>query len=107
MTKTASTSIENTLTSYCELVTRGKYATALKHINYKKYERYIEPLIENITGKKPETVCVMREPIDWLHSWYRYRKRDSASGSKRSTQNITFSEFCELYIQKKAMGEDN
>jgi len=102
MTKTASTSVENALTPHSELLTQGKYATALKHINYRKYSKYIEPLVKNTTGIKPETVCVMREPIDWLHSWYRYRKRDEISTSERSTKDLSFNEFCELYLERKA-----
>ena len=101
-TKTASTSIEHALTKHCELITRGKHATELKHINYRGYSRYIEPMIENIAGIRPETVCVMREPIDWLYSWYRYRKRDKVK-KERSTREMNFQEFCELYLEGKAM----
>jgi len=43
-------------------------------------------------------VCVMRDPIDWLHSWYRYRKRDALKGRENSTENIDFSEFVTKYI---------
>ena len=98
MPKSASTSVEQALTNYCELITRGKYATRLKHTNYRRYHRFIEPYIKTVSPQLPETVCLMREPIDWLHSWYRYRKRDILDGSPQSTKDITFEEFCQAYM---------
>ncbi len=97
MPKSASTSIEDALMPYCDLVTRGT-DPLLKHTNYRAYSKFIEPYLKNMTGKAPETVCVMREPIDWLYSWYRYRKRDALRGKENSTQNMDFSEFVSKYI---------
>ena len=34
----------------------------------------------------------MREPTDWLGSWYRYRQRDEADAGK-STRGMSFDEF--------------
>ena len=97
MPKTASTSIEKVLFPYCDLVTIGDQPS-LKHTTYRAYARFLEPYLFHYTGKKLETVCLMREPIDWLHSWYRYRKRAELIGSNKSTLNMSFDEFCIGYM---------
>lgn len=103
MPKTASTSIEEALNPYSELLTKSRgLGTALKHTNYRKYNRFIRPYLNSFTQEKIETVCVMREPVDWLFSWYRYRKREEVRGKRQSTYGMDFSDFAALYIQGKA-----
>ena len=53
--------------------------------------------------KSIETVCLMREPISWLHSWYRYRSRDIISDSEHKRHNnycghIPFHQWVEAYL---------
>lgn len=97
MPKCASTSIEKALNPYSNLSTHKK-DTSLKHTNYRNYNKFIKPYIKNANGKDLEAVCLMREPISWLHSWYRYRSRDAIKGSNKSTQNVSFNEYCEAYL---------
>jgi hypothetical protein len=40
-----------------------------------------------------ETFALIREPLDWLGSWYRYRSRDDLVGHENSTRDVSFSEF--------------
>lgn len=82
MPKCASTSTEAILRPYADIMTgrRPDY----KHMTFRKYERFLEPLIRSKLkngDEMPEVVCLFREPVDWLHSWYRYRQRDSLQGS--------------------------
>ncbi|MEL6960199.1 MAG: gamma-glutamyl kinase [Pseudomonadota bacterium] len=44
-----------------------------------------------------ETVCVIRHPVDWLGSWYRYRARPAKIGSSNYTGDISFEEFVSAY----------
>ena len=106
MPKCASTSIERALRPYCELVTQGGNVpgTRLKHTNLRNYKKFLEPFINTIASEPLETVCLMREPIDWLHSWYRYRKRDEIADTPRSTRGISFDQFCEAYMEGKVKG---
>ena len=46
-----------------------------------------------------ETVAVMREPVSWLGSWYRYRRRDSMHGHPKSTHEVSFDEFIDAYCR--------
>ncbi|WP_341477158.1 hypothetical protein [Shimia abyssi] len=46
-----------------------------------------------------ETLAVMREPISWLASWYRYRQRNFMQGHPNSTHNVSFDEFVNAYMR--------
>jgi hypothetical protein len=73
-TKTASTSIEHALMDYAEIHRGG--SPARKHIGlYQAYNIY------NFLFSQPDHTPdqyfkfgVMRDPLDWIGSWYRYRK---------------------------------
>jgi hypothetical protein len=54
-------------------------------------------MIERFIGDAPDVVAVMREPVDWLGSWYRYRRRDTLSGHPNSTANLSFDAFVSAY----------
>jgi hypothetical protein len=81
----------------------------LKHMPASVFEELIVPVIE--FGGYPrdsyETLSLFREPIDWLHSWWRYRSRSALAdpGSPRHgnyTGHVTFEEFTEAYIRRDA-----
>ena len=46
-----------------------------KHMTMRVFERYMMPYLREIGAGDTETFCVIREPTDWLGSWYRYRSR--------------------------------
>ena len=95
--KCASNSIHAALTPYSDIsISHPPY---FKHTNYRAYSEYIEPYIKVRAGiNSIETVCLVREPISWLYSWYRFRSRFQARGSMYSTAHLTFSEFIEGYM---------
>jgi hypothetical protein len=43
----------------------------------------------------------VREPISWLGSWYRYRRRPFVKGQKNSTHEVSFDEFVLGYLNDK------
>jgi hypothetical protein len=45
-----------------------------------------------------ETLAVIREPVSWLGSWYRYRQRPFLSGRPVSTEGLSFDQFVEAYL---------
>jgi len=47
------------------------------------------------------TVASIRDPIDWLSSWYRYRHRDAIAGQPNSTRGISFDDFVLEYLKGK------
>src|SRR6478735_6787005 len=73
----------------------------LKHMSYRGFMTFVAPLIEATTGldrSDYEVVSVMREPVDWLGSWYRYRTRDELKKpdnprSVNFTGHLSFDDF--------------
>ncbi|MFD0978607.1 gamma-glutamyl kinase [Tropicimonas aquimaris] len=70
-----------------------------KHMPLRWYQRSVLPLFSAEEGMQLETVAVIREPLDWLGSWYRYRRRESLSGRPNSTADLSFQEFVAAYLQ--------
>ncbi|QDL92480.1 sulfotransferase family protein [Paroceanicella profunda] len=91
MPKTGSTSVETVLRGQCEFRVGGQ--PKFKHMNFARYEKFFEQMLESYNISDVESVCLFREPIDWLMSWYRYRSRDELAGTGRGTQGMSFEEF--------------
>ena len=72
-----------------------------KHISAPQYRNRLSKFFEQ-RGRRPmELVAVMREPVDWLGSWYRYRGRAQLSGKPNSTENVSFDEVVSAWLQPK------
>lgn len=96
--KTGSTALETALESAASLAVARP--PELKHTPAYRFERFLRPYLQNSAGGAQFTVtALMREPIDWLGSWYRFRQRSDLDGSDRSTRDLSFSEFVEGYMQ--------
>lgn len=73
----------------------------MKHVSLSRYRSVLEGFFEQ-RGRAPhEVMAIMREPIDWLGSWYRYRSRDQLKGKPNSTQGIDFDRFIEAWLEDK------
>lgn len=95
--KTASTAVEVALESLASVaVQRPK---ELKHTPAGRYRRFLQPFLERASGGASFTVvALMREPIDWLGSWYRYRQRDDIADPAKSTAGMSFEAFVEGWL---------
>ena len=49
----------------------------------------------------PSSFAVMRNPIDQIASWYRYRQNVSEANSERSTEGRSFDEFVLAVIEEE------
>lgn len=47
----------------------------LKHAPVYRYNRFFRPMFEKMGAEEMDVMAVIREPISWLGSWYRYRQR--------------------------------
>jgi hypothetical protein len=89
--KTGSTALAAALAPLAGLVAR---TPALKHTPVRRYRRFLAPFLAAATGGGDFTVvALMREPVDWLGSWWRYRMRPELAGSGRSTAGLSFDAF--------------
>ncbi|WP_120502526.1 sulfotransferase family 2 domain-containing protein [Roseovarius sp. EL26] len=95
--KTGSTAYQAALAPLAALVVHDP--PELKHSPVFRYNRFFRPMLEKFVGEDFEILAVMREPIDWLGSWYRYRQRPDCAGLPSSTQGITFDTFVDAYTR--------
>lgn len=79
----------------------------LKHAPLYRYNRFFRPMFDKVGGTDMETLAVVREPISWLGSWYRYRRRPFMEGRPNATHNVSFDAFVEGYLQGKPPGFAN
>jgi hypothetical protein len=97
--KTGTTALEAALSPRASI--SASKPPELKHMSYRGFLKFVAPLIEAQAGldrSEYEVVAVMREPVDWIGSWYRYRTRDELKkpGNPRAvnfTGNMSFDDF--------------
>jgi len=79
---------------------------AIKHTTYAGFQRFLQPFLKSkgFPRESYEVVCVFREPIDWLASWWRYRSREKLANPTdpkhgNYTGEIPFEEFARAYME--------
>lgn len=93
--KTATQSLRATLGPFAKATPKD---TGAKHINAAIYARKWAAHIAADLGAAPQTFAVMREPLEHLNSWYRYRQRDALRGHENGTHDISFATFIEAVL---------
>jgi len=88
--KTGSTAIAAALESLAAVSIQRP--PLLKHTTVHRYRRFVGPYLEAASKDEFTLVALMREPRDWLGSWYRYRQREETDPAK-STVGISFDDF--------------
>ncbi|WP_298934977.1 sulfotransferase family 2 domain-containing protein [uncultured Ruegeria sp.] len=95
--KTGSTAYHSALRDRADLVVAGP--PELKHAPVRRYDRFFQNMFRKMYDTEMEIMAVVREPIDWLGSWYRFRSRQDRVGHPHSTRDMTFDEFVRAYMQ--------
>ncbi len=96
--KTGTTAIEEALAPHADMVISNP--PELKHAPVYRYNRFFRPMFERACNVDDlELMAVMREPVSWLASWYRYRRRDFMRGHRNSTHDVSFEEFVQEYMK--------
>lgn len=96
MPKCASTALEAALAPHMDFIVQG--FPSAKHTPARKYHRHLKKYLESFGTGPMETVCLFREPTDWLNSWWRYRGRAGIPNPERSTRGMTFETFVQRYL---------
>ncbi|WP_114964457.1 hypothetical protein [Alkalilacustris brevis] len=95
--KTGSTAIEAALEPLASMVVQRP--PVLKHTPAYRFRRFIGPYLKAASGGDDFTVvAMMREPLDWLGSWYRYRRREEILDQPNSTAKLSFDQFVRDYM---------
>ncbi|NSX55208.1 gamma-glutamyl kinase [Parasulfitobacter algicola] len=97
--KTGSTALQHAIGSKADIVITDP--AQLKHATIQRYNRFFRPMFRVAGANDIETVALVREPFDWLGSWYRYRSRPLLDGTPNSTAKMSFDDFALAYIQPK------
>ena len=110
MPKTGSTAIETAFCQYAQIVQQN--TVSIKHTKYAQFQRFLQPFLasKGFPRHSYEVVCVFREPIDWLASWWRYRTREKlADPSNRRHRNyaghVSFEQFAREYMKNGGQRE--
>ncbi|WP_297772164.1 gamma-glutamyl kinase [uncultured Roseovarius sp.] len=93
--KTGSTAYEAALAPFAAIAVSAP--PELKHAPLFRYNRFFRPMVERFFEGSFDVAAVMREPVDWLGSWYRYRRRPEMAGHVNSTQKLSFDAFVAAY----------
>jgi hypothetical protein len=97
MPKTGTTALEAALAPRSDMVMRNP--PILKHTPAYRYNRFLVPYLEKCGLEDMKVICVVRHPIGWLGSWYRYRQRADVDGHPHSTKTIAFDDFVNEYAK--------
>lgn len=97
--KTGTTAYQTALAPHATMVVTDP--PELKHAPLYRYNRFFRPMFDKVGGDDMETLAVIREPISWLGSWYRYRRRPFMKGRANATHDLSFDEFVQGYMQGK------
>jgi hypothetical protein len=89
--KTGSTAYHVSLRGRADIVLAHK--GYLKHMSARAYERHLAPWLDQAHGLRPARAAVVRDPLDHLRSWYRYRHRPERRGTPRSAADVDFDSF--------------
>lgn len=88
--KTGSSAIEAALADHAALTILRP--PLLKHTTVHRHHRFIGPFLKQSSGHDFAVCALIRQPEDWLGSWFRYRQRpDTKAGN--GTVGMTFNDF--------------
>jgi hypothetical protein len=103
--KTGSTAIAAALEPFAAMSVQRP--PVLKHTTARRYHRFIGPYLQAAAGERFTTVALMREPFDWLGSWYRFRRREAVLDAHARTDGMSFDDFARAYCRKPQPGFAN
>lgn len=96
--KTGTTALEQALLPHADTAILNP--PRHKHCTLRRYRAQLQGFFEQHGQHPMEVMAVIREPVGWLSSWYRYRSRDAIAGRANSTQGISFDAFVEAWLQE-------
>jgi hypothetical protein len=93
--KAGSTAVATALESLAALSVQRP--AALKHTTVRDYHSFFRPYLEKTSGAHFTAVALMREPQEWLGSWYRFYQKPDHMDTPQSTRAISFDDFVQAW----------
>lgn len=93
--KAGSTAIAMALESLA--TTSIQRPASMKHTDIATFHRHVGPWLRTQAGESFTTVALMREPVEWLRSWYRFRLRDDLDDPEHLMEGVSFARFADEY----------
>ncbi|WP_299351591.1 sulfotransferase family 2 domain-containing protein [uncultured Shimia sp.] len=87
--KTGTTAYSMAMKPHADII----FGRRVKHMTVGKYHSKFAPFLRRTFDLTPERFAVMRDPVDQLRSWYKYRSRRKITDSATSTRGVSFDEF--------------
>ena len=87
--KTGTTAVEMALKPRADIV----FSKQRKHMNAQRFHIRIAPFLLQTFDLIPERVAVIRDPIEQIRSWYKYRSGPRQRNTSRGTHGCSFDAF--------------
>ena len=95
--KAGSSAVEAALESLAAVAVQRP--AALKHTTAAQFDRHVRPWLEAVSpGPRFATVALMREPVDWLRSWYRFSMQDDRDDPDHPLAALDFAGFAQAAV---------
>jgi hypothetical protein len=91
--KTGTTALEEALRPHCSIDLRDP--PTLRHMNAGLYHNKWGPWLAETYDLRPQTMAILRDPLERLRSWYRYRQAPIFHGKPLSALGVPFEQFLE------------
>lgn len=100
--KAGSTAVEAALEPLASVAVQRP--AALKHVDITGFNAHVRPWLHAAAGAGAgfTTMALMREPIDWLRSWYRFRQRDDTEDPDHPMDGMSFDAFAQAWLDDSA-----
>ncbi|WP_372735681.1 hypothetical protein [Nocardioides sp.] len=100
-TKSGSTAIQREFRRYASIEVRRP--PKMKHMTVRAFNAAWVPALEfhGYPRESYELVAIVREPVDWTLSWWRYRSRRELLGHPNYTGDLRFEEFAERILARE------
>lgn len=95
--KTGTTALEQALLPHADTAILNP--PQQKHCTVRRYRSQLQKFFEQRGQRQLEVMAVVREPVGWLSSWYRYRARDEIRGTPNSTAEMDFDTFVAAWLR--------
>lgn len=93
--KAGSTAVESALEPLAAVAVQRP--AMLKHVDIATFRLHVQPWLESTAGGAFTTVALMREPVEWLRSWYRFKLRDDQDDPDHRMEGVSFAQFSRDY----------